>query len=386
LLLILLGRFAEARLELTEHAALFPADYKAEVLWAFLHGLERDLAAAAKVLESLRGRVKDDDLNAIQALVQCFSEFRNPANPPDSVYGIPDLMPHLVQTALKVKRLWRVPPNPDPNAIAAALGPFIQEIPLGPRLRHACLRVLHPLVVGPNNPAAERTLRSLTELATVHPEGTICYIRALALMGNHMYAEAEQAALEAAETPALLLVRQPALYSAFAADCMLYPPRAVEDLRDLPVKTVGLMASPLGQAPLLAAATLAPGVMDNRGQVVLRRAIEHLRKTRALGPSPFPARRELPVMATYLAREYTLARELLDEWEKQAPDDPTALFWRARTELGAGAYGKALEAAEKVLKQKPDNARAIEIKKKAIENILREARPHLQAAPAKSAP
>jgi tetratricopeptide (TPR) repeat protein len=383
LLLLLLGRLPEARVELATHLALFPDDLRAKVLWAALYGLERDLPSANATLDSLRGELSEDDHTAVKALVQLWSEIRNPANPRLPEYGLPDLMSHFLKAAPHFKRLWQLRPGADPGDLFAAHQDLIRTFPLGPRLRNVLLQWVRPIVVSMNNPKSEQTMRVLTTATAIHPEGTLLYWRALALFGNVRLAEAEKAALMAAETPAIFLVRQPALYLAFASECGLYPSQWREDLQQLTVRTVGLMASPLGQAPLLASAGLAPGIADNRGQALLRRAIENYRKARALGPLPFPKTRELPIGAALFAREYSLARELLDDWEREAPDDTRPLFWRIRTELAAGSNEKALEAAERVLKQMPDDPVILRLRKLAIENLIKQARPHLPGAPVK---
>jgi hypothetical protein len=61
-----------------------------------------------------------------------------------------------------------------------------------------------------------------------------------------------------------------------------------------------------------------------------------------------------PTRASHLAHvaietgEYDLARWILADCERQAPNDLEALRKRARVELKAGAYARAIEAAERL--------------------------------------
>src|SRR5262249_7126400 len=122
---------------------------------------------------------------------------------------------------------------------------------------------------------------------------------------------AEQAALEAADTPALLPVRRPALRIATSAVAMLYA---------------------LSQEPDF-----------------LHQASVNIRKDREQGPIRIANHRLVAVNCAVLAKDYNLARQILDDWEQQDPTDLEAARVRAKIEMKAEAYGSALKAAEKVL-------------------------------------
>src|SRR5262249_50339782 len=154
--------------------------------------------------------------------------------------------------------------------------------------------------------------------AKAHPEGTVLYVQALGYFAALRFTEAEKTALLAAETPALVPVRQPALMTAALAEASLYTMRHEEPM--------------------------------------LTRAGEHLREARALGPLRVYTHREVGLNLAVHARQTTLARQLVDDWEKESPGNPRVLQYRAVTELAAGAYGRAVEAADQGLRQKPDDA------------------------------
>jgi hypothetical protein len=113
---------------------------------------------------------------------------------------------------------------------------------------------------------------------------------------------------------------------------------------------------------------------------------ETLRKVLALGPAEPPLERDQAMRVALLAEEYTLARQLLGDGERLAPTDLQASSWRAITEMRAKSYGRALEAAEKVLRRKPRDGPMRAIKRQVTEKLVEQARPLIPAAPEKRMP
>jgi hypothetical protein len=347
LLLVLLARLPEARLELTAHEALFPEDASARVLRALVLALDRKLAAANRVLNGLQPQWGNADVAAVKAVARLLAELRNPANRPDPVTGLPDLRRHLAFLAPVLPRLWQVPAGVGPNEVLAAHRSLFQTIPLPPQLRKGLLSVLQALgKVSKDAPG--QGLAEIQRAADLHPEGTILYLRAATLFGSLRFAAAEKAALAAADTPALLPVRRHALLMAVAAEGFGYTLR--------------------------------------KDPALLRKGVKNLREVLALGPLPTPFQNNLAVSLALLAREYSLARQLLDDWDRQTPGHLQVLHFRAKTEQAAGAYGPALEAAEKVLRQKPGDVQMRRVKKEAVKKLLEQVRPFLPAAATKRAP
>jgi serine/threonine protein kinase len=349
LLLILLARLDEAHLELAKHEETYPEDPNAKVLRAMVLGLDRDRDGADKVLEELRGTLEDADVDALRALVQLFCEFRNPASAPDPVTGLPDLTRHLATLAPVLPRLLHAPAGTGPGEVVAAHQKLFPNFPLPPQLRRGLFAVLLALSkaggVGPGKAVDGKTIDELNQAVAVHPEGTILYVRALVLMSAMRFSEAHAAAREAAATPALLPIRR--------------------------------------QANFLAAFSLILAYSAKKDPAVRQQIADDLRQMVAAGPLGAPF---MPGEAVQLAvgvQEYGLARQLVAEWEQQAPGDPGALYHHALTELKAGSYGQALEAADKYLQQKPADEQMLRLRKEAGDKLLDQAR---RLAPPAGAP
>jgi tetratricopeptide (TPR) repeat protein/predicted Ser/Thr protein kinase len=345
LLLLLLGRLSEARIELSAHEALFPEDTTAKVLRAMLLALEGDRAAADTLLNGQRGPLTNADIAVLQALAKILCEFRNPANIPDPMTGLPDLSRHLLTLAPLFPTLKQAQ-GAVSNEVVARHQPLVQNFPLPPALRKRLVRVLSVLGEAAGNKEIKReTTDELTRAATVHPEGTIIYLRALTLFAAQRYADAEKAALEAVDTPALFRIQRPAYFLAAASEGMLNAAKKNADL------------------------------------TLRRRALENLRAMLALGPIRLGMQHNIAVNVALGADDNDLARQLVAEWERQQPGDPDPLSYRALIELRAGAYGSAMDAAEKVLQKKPHDEPMLRIKQEAAEKLLEQTRRLLPTGP-----
>jgi hypothetical protein len=165
-----------------------------------------------------------------------------------------------------------------------------------------------------------RVLAVLGRGADVFPEGLLSTSRATQLFFDGRWDEAEQALTGALETPSLFRsVRLFALLEATACERNLAagrPPqpamraRAVEHLRELVWEVLRLdrMGAYWG--------TLTS------------------------------------VLALQL-KEFELARFILGEWEKRAPNDLALLEIRLQVECGSGEYSRAVDVADQILKGKP---------------------------------
>jgi predicted Ser/Thr protein kinase len=362
LLLILLARLSEARIELTAHEVLLPDDANAKALGALLLALERDLAGANARLDEPPGQRAAAERTALRALARFLAEFQNPANPPNTMTGLPDLTEHLKALAPAFPHLKRGGDGADSEDLIAALQGFFPDAPLPPRLRKGFAPVLDAWwgaiqaggdeagEVGEEERASlRRAVGNLDRAVAVHPEGTVIFMRALMLFALQRFAEADQEARKAAETPALLPVRRHALLIAAAAEVQLF-------------------------------------LRDRKDPALFRQATDNMRRMLALGPLRDPSHRNIAVGVALQTQDYSLARQLLDDWERQDPNDASAQYYRALTELQGGAYGPALAAAEKALAHRPNDAGLLQVKKAAVEKIVGQARPFLGDAPKKPAP
>ncbi len=342
LLLILLARLPEARLELSAHEALFPDDVNAKVLRAITLALAGDRAAADAVLDRLRGRLKEGDRAELRALIGLLVEVSKPANAPEPTKGSLNLLPLLVTGAPALARTWLTQGVPDdPKALVAAQRGYFRDLPLPPVLRKLTTGLLHMTNMASAQPDAA-TLRERAELVKILPEGTLLYLRAMELYAAcwqvpaqwmpDRWTEVEKVALEAANTPALFSVHQHALALAIGAEMMIY--------------------------------------RLTRKPEVLHRAVANMRAIRALGPYRYP-HPELPVALAMLAKDWNLTRVLLDEWEQEDPGNPEALRNRARMELYTGHASAAMQAAEKALKKLPKDAELRRIRDGARTDLLK---------------
>jgi tetratricopeptide (TPR) repeat protein len=143
------------------------------------------------------------------------------------------------------------------------------------------------------------------------------------------WADAEREGLAAADMPALAPVRRQALWMAATAEGMLGTPNRPDP--------------DLGKR---------------------KKAVSTLRQVIALGPIQ-PHERVIAVKIPYNADDLGLARLLLDEWLRQSPNDLGALELLAKVELKGGAYGKAIEAARKILQKIPEHAEMLKVDKEA---------------------
>jgi tetratricopeptide (TPR) repeat protein len=385
LLLILLGDLRAADSELTKHEALFPEDLNARVLRAQLSALEGDLRRANAVLDGLRGQLPEAKLEIQRAAAKVFFEVRNPANEPDPIVGLPDVARLLPLVAPAFARLGKFQGNFGPKDALSLEGALFPDCPIPPLVRKGLARMREALAeVCKSKTIKQETIDKLTRAAAVHPDGFVLYVRALVMFGAQQFDAARTPAREAADTPALMPIRRPALFLAAASGGFVYASRRNAGLAASCASTMGLLAAPLGPRPVLVAAALPPPGWVEEG--LLRQAVKDLRGFLALGPIRAPFQRHIAVPLAIVAKDYHLARQLLDDWERQAPGDLAALSFRAKTEYRAGAYELAVEAADRVLRKRPGDAEMVGIRKQAIQKLSELARPYLLPAPAAEAP
>jgi tetratricopeptide (TPR) repeat protein len=385
LLLILLGELREAGSELTKHEALFPEDSNAKVLRAQLFALEGDLGRANAVLDGLRGQLPEVKLEVQRAAAKVFFEVRNPANEPDPVMGLPDVARLMPLIAPAFARLAQLQGNAGPKDALEVENILLPAGLLPPLVRKGLVRMQQAVAEACGSKTIKQeTIDKLSQAAAVHPEGLVFYMRAVALFATHRFDEARKAARQAAETPALMPVRRPALFMAAASGGFVYASRRNPGMAVACANTAGLLASPLGPRPVLAASALLPPGWADEG--LLRQAVEDLRGVLALGPIRVPFQRKLAISLAIVAKDFNLARQILDDWERQAPGDLEALSSRALVELRAGAYELSLQAAEKVLQRTPGNTAMLRMRQEAVAKLIEQVRRFQLPAPAVEAP
>ncbi len=392
ILLLFLARFEEARSELRAHQVIFPDDDDLPLLQTLLFALEGKRSEAQAVLSRLKHRLGDADMAAFAEVSEFLCQFRNGANRPNSTLGLPDLSKQWQAVQPALRRLWpalAANEGTSPLALPKFL-PFLGRANppapprllliarLPPRLRKSLEglpRILREVFTGGFALMPMSIVNEAARAAEIHPEGTITYLWALTLFSAQRWDEANHAAEKAAELPALLRVYPAAMNIAASAKAQLYflfrmqpdpllLPRAVE-------------ATLLIHRPAFFAVAATHGMYFASRNALVPRAIANLREMLAAQQLHRPLIPEIAINLAVLAGEYSLARQLLDDWEHEAPGNLNSLQLRALTESRAGAYLPALKAANAYLERKPGDAAMEQFKKLIIQEMDEQTRLYL---------
>jgi len=187
--------------------------------------------------------------------------------------------------------------------------------PVLSRVFHNPAALLSPAFGGDPGPA----MAELDRAFQTHPDAFFAFTRGALAAEAGRLAEAEQAFLAAADATSLVPVQSGALYGAVYCQW---------ELAD---------RNPAARPELLSRAVQTARRLISRGRLN-------------------PGQAALVASVTIEADELDLARWVIRDWEREAPEDQMA--WRKRliVEFRAGAYGPAVAAADKILKRLPDDA------------------------------
>ncbi len=329
LMLLLLGRHDEAKDHVKLGEKLFPEDPIFKLMHAQLKALHGDLAGANALLEQTRTQLGDKEVAALKVGVEVLHQIadvdRAMTDPgtSDLVKTAEKLRPHLArfltggldlgdkEGTATTARLLRSPP-----AIYRGLGKMTAA--------------MASLMAGK---AEEIVLDDLNEVIKVHPEGTAYFFRATVHLLRGKVAAAEPDYVQAAQTPSMFRIRRAALFGAVMSEALLaFPPGGQPD------------------------------------EAMAKKLLANLRRFVELGPArPFEIQFALPVALR--AREFSLCRRLVEEWERQAPAEVEPLRKRAALELAAGNSGLALQAADRVLERQPGDPEATNVRTAALAQL-----------------
>jgi Flp pilus assembly protein TadD len=311
-LLVVSGRFPEARDRLAAAEALFPENPAFRVLHAELDALAGRPDAAAAQLRLARGRLTDGAFAAAEAVVR--------------------FCPELVRFGHDLERL--ICGDPTAGAVGISVGFAVTllnaqavlgrqagelYLPAPPVLVTAARRLpgVLPLFAG-NARAAD----AMERFAEAHPDGFL-YLWIGALRANEDthdgWARAEQAFLRAAAAPALVPVRRPALFGAAAAGQFLHD--------DAPAAE-----RPARRRQVLdrIAAVLDLGPLAEQGHILTQIALN-------VGAPP------------------ELRWRAFRAWEAAAPADPRLPRFRAKLLFEDGAYGWVIRLADEAARDGRDD-------------------------------
>jgi hypothetical protein len=200
--------------------------------------------------------------------------------------------------------------------------------------------------LGPFSDARKREAahEALTRMIRAHPDALLFLYQGLLLFRMHRYADAEKAFLAAAEAQSLMHLRAPALNG--MVGCRLL--RALDDGKGADVKLNMKIRE------------------DIRGLVT----VDNVSPDYAEGFAEFARR----------MGDIDLARQVVVNWERRAPNDKRVRFYRARVEFDTRAYGRVLEIAQGFKEGDPLFKEMMHLKKDARAALVKEAQA-LQKAP-----
>jgi hypothetical protein len=331
LLLTCLGRRAEARDRVLVGELLFPDDPTFRLVHAVLDALEGNAARANADLDAARAQLGDRQMASARAMVALAEQVPQLA---DLLGGVSD-----TAAAMRVAlTLW-----PTVAQLQAALAQPSGDLllPLPPVLMRAfsgfpSLASVSLLLA--TNP--DVLLTALARAVKTHPDGLLFLTQALLLSQKGRWAEAEQAALRAADASSLFPVRARALF--VAVGC--------------------------------AGVQLLPGEGGPQAEV-RRRLTTNLRRLLALGEMSADEAYPLSLIALKFG-ELDLARQVLDQWGQRAPKDPPLLEQGARLAFAAKAWGSAYDLAGQMLRRRlgeKDKQEWIRLRAEALARLQKQA-------------
>jgi tetratricopeptide (TPR) repeat protein len=329
--LLTLGRVAEARERLRFARLIFPEDPTFAVQLALAHAWEGDVPAARAELDRVRGPLGDRQLLAAQRMVNMLQQLRGLE---EVLIGDPNRVPletakRLLPVITSIAAEARALQHPDDGA-----GPGLL-LPIPPVLTKAFQQPLKVMPLAWFGSSA-RAVEALDKAFQVHPDALLAFARGILVLDTEKFPEAERAFLDAAGAFSLIPLRRVSLFAAVHCEWE----RASRE----PASRNELMA----------------------------RALQNTRTLLELGPpSPFQAALLAPLAIE--AGELDLARRILAEWERQAPQDLLLLKKRLAVELKAQAYGPAIAVADKYLERQPGDADVSRARTEAIERLRRQA-------------
>jgi tetratricopeptide (TPR) repeat protein len=331
LLLLTLGRREEARVQISLHEALFPEDPNVNLLHAVLAASENNAAEAEKQLQALEGRFDEAGVADVKVILEMLTELCDPgkwANPQSS----PD-MPGAVQRLAPIfKRRWQLKIGLEEDLIAARA-----LLPTPPVMHQSFGEFAAALALTQAGKPDEQVIAALDKLYQIHPDGFVRYFAAMIHFGAGRWAEADKDGLAAADMVSMFPIHRQALIMAATAEGLLGSPKRKDSDPERRKKAARTLRRAIAYAPI------------------------------------YPYERDIGTKIALNADDLSLARDILDKWDAQTPDDPLAIWLRARLEFKSQAYGLAIALAKKYLEKKPDDAEMKQIIKEATEKLRKEA-------------
>jgi serine/threonine-protein kinase len=321
-LLIFMGRLAEARDYLNFAHLVFPRDPTVKVLHALIETLEDHPDRAAQWFDRARPELKEPQLQSVGALLDFASKLRQHMRDSE---GSKSVMSSVGRALVDAVGLWgrKLTSKQDTTLFFPSplvLSRFIQRLPV--LLAKSKVSFL-----------SEGAIDELRKTVRGFPAGYLYLWLGNLLAEKNRLAEAEEAYRNAVEKPSPFPLEKPAL-----------------------VKLVFIQFELTKQAG------------EHHKPALRKKTLENLRRLIRRHEVP-PDDAWVLVMVALAFEDVDLARSVLVSWERQKPDDLEALRTRAQVELRGGAYERAIEAANKVLRKLPADKQAASHRSQAQERL-----------------
>jgi tetratricopeptide (TPR) repeat protein len=327
MLLFTLGRTSEAGERAVFAETAFPDDPTFKLLRALIHAQAGERRAARRWLDKAVARLHDPrQIGSARLMVELCSQLRDSEEVVslDPSVGIVSFWKRLGPNVARVLQSSAADVRKQPGPTGDPL--LLPSLP--PRVAKELRRLPALGVAMALNPALLR--KPLARIIRGHPEGLLTLLYGITFLADSKWAKAEKAFLQAARMAAFIPVRRPALFFAVLCEWQL-----------------------------------AGKELDRAPQALKHRILGNIRELVALGDMrPFQAN-ALAGIARDL-KELDLARWILAEWERQHPDDLDIQWRRITVEWDARAYPRVVQAAEAILKRKPEDPEAKRVKAAAL--------------------
>jgi serine/threonine-protein kinase len=325
-LLIVMGRLAEARDYLNFADLVFPKDPTIKVLHALIETLEDHPDRAAQWLDRARPELKEPQLQSVRALLDFASKLRQHLRDSE---GSNRLMSSLGRVLRDTAGHWgRKRISKQDTTLFFPFPPVLSRVM--ERLPVLWMQSQLPFL-------SDGAIQELRKTVRVFPAGYLYLWLGNLLVEKNRLTEAEEAYRNAVEKPSPFPLEKPALVKLISIQFLL-------------TKQAG----------------------EQRRPALQKKTLENLRQfIRRYDVPPDDAWRLIIVALAFA--EVDLARSILGSWERQKPDDLKALRTRALVELRGGAYERAIEAADKVLRMKPTDKDAASYRAAALKRLQKAA-------------
>jgi tetratricopeptide (TPR) repeat protein len=329
LVLLLQGQADAARLALAAARALFPEDSNLLQCDAVLASMLGEPARAEELLGRLDRLAGPRVAGLARAVGEWMRELRQP-----ELWDFDAARHNAAWRRLVLSTATRVP-----KVLATRAGAGETRLHFPPFLRRASapMAALWPPKLADLFRLDARIQEVCRAMAAVHADPVVQLLLGFDLFQRERWPEAAAAFREVVVRPSLLPVRRPAL-AALAL-------------------TEWEMAR---QSP------------DSAASPAARQAINHLRQYADTGEVPAAFAQGMAGIAVQ-AREFDLARRLLDDWRRRAPNHPQPLVSRGVMEYGAGVHSQAIRMAREVLDRWPGHAVAKELLRKSQDGLRKQA-------------